>query len=278
MAPFSCRGQEEKQSKNAAPGWMQGCRETIKEQFMLDWNDRTVKWYADAVSETGFFQDLVQSALAYMSSEDHVIDLGCGLGYLTTGVADKVRRVTAVDRSSAAIQYLQDRCLTDKLFNVRATCADADHWQPARPCDVLMMSFYGDFENALERYIGFTLRTIVVILHWDGRGYSFEIENYLPRGNPADAPRKRNRACVEYTLPVLRRMGIPYTLKKLQKEFGQPFDSREDAGDFLRFHYPQMEEDAIRRFLRDKLQTRGERFYLPNRKNIGLLAIHLSSQ
>jgi len=71
-----------------------------------------------------------------------ILDIGCGVGILTTFYAERYpdRTFIGIDRSSASIARAQEHAKALGLTNVRFECADLDQTQPASAssCDLIL--------------------------------------------------------------------------------------------------------------------------------------------
>jgi ubiquinone/menaquinone biosynthesis C-methylase UbiE len=81
------------------------------------WQKRVVSWEHTASPNLTKVIDKVVE-LASVTSDEQVVDLGCGSGQVTLEVARKARSVLAVDISPGMIERLQQRCLDEGLSNV----------------------------------------------------------------------------------------------------------------------------------------------------------------
>ena len=69
-----------------------------------------------------------------------ILDVGCGVGILTTFYARQYPDMTVVgiDRSPASIARAQEHAKALGLTNVQFECLDIDHWVPTRSFDVIL--------------------------------------------------------------------------------------------------------------------------------------------
>lgn len=235
---------------------------------MLEWNEQTIRWFSKAAKMNSFHSELAQELLPYINKDGSLFDLGCGLGFLSTELAPCVKEVTAVDISADAILALTHRCEEEKIANVNAVCTDWSTWQPEKKCHTLVMSFCGGLINHLEKLLSLTEKYLISILHWEQNSHSFNVLPYVDSPNPTHF-----RECIEMVVPLLTERGIPFTLKELSGEFGQPFDTFKDACKFIRFHYEMDSETKLHEYLTKNLIVSNSGYYLPNHKRSGLLVI-----
>jgi hypothetical protein len=77
-------------------------------------------------------------------------------------------------------------------------------------------------------------------------------------------------------LPLLNEKRLNYKLEFIEAEFGQPFRSRAEAGEFVKhyFEIPLEKERELEGWLSENLQTAGDnRYYLPNKKKSAVIII-----
>ncbi len=99
---------------------------------MTDWEPARYLQYADERSRP--FADLVSRIRA--TEPEQVVDLGCGPGQLTMGLADRwpAANVLGLDSSPAMIEEARAR----NHPRIRFERADLRAWEPAAPVDVLI--------------------------------------------------------------------------------------------------------------------------------------------
>ena len=85
---------------------------------MFQWNEEMVRFMRTASEYGDYHRRLVQRMRPALHSADHICDAGCGLGYLSLALAPYVRRVTAADRSEAALDVLRQNCAARGIRNI----------------------------------------------------------------------------------------------------------------------------------------------------------------
>lgn len=111
-----------------------------------------------------FFTDNIQEG-------DSVLDLGCGNGFLTSDIAAKAKRVTAVDFNKANIDFARRNFSRD---NIEYICADATQFSSGERFDAVTLSnvlehledrhdFLQKIKNLADRFL---VRVPVVDRDW----------------------------------------------------------------------------------------------------------------
>ncbi len=106
---------------------------------------------------------------------DRVLELGCSTGALAEALTARARKVTAVDRSSAALAAARRRFEDDD--RVQVTELDVPHqWQPDATFDLCVVSEMGyflspaDLDLLVDRVVGsLEPEGVVVLCHWRHR-------------------------------------------------------------------------------------------------------------
>jgi SAM-dependent methyltransferase len=140
-----------------------------------------------------------------------ILDIGCGVGILTTFYARQYpdKEFVGIDRSAVSINRAQEQAKAFSLTNVRFECLDLDHTSPACPPDLILATHalvqaeqdpgipsrsWNTFERAREsrQQAAFELRTgigprldrLSVLLAVHGRMIVFEKTRQLARRVP----------------------------------------------------------------------------------------------
>ena len=66
---------------------------------MFEWTPEKIRFLQEASDYTPFNRTLAERAMTVFDSSDHVLDAGCGIGYLSLELSRFCSRVTAADRS-----------------------------------------------------------------------------------------------------------------------------------------------------------------------------------
>lgn len=88
--------------------------------------------------------------------------------------------------------------------------------------------------------------------------------------------RSFHRNTVDKVEQELSLKGIPYSLIEVSFEFGQPLASIEEAKNFIRNNYHEVNDGDLNRFLSQRLSETNERdypFYIQKMKSLGIFEI-----
>src|SRR5258707_4446549 len=93
--------------------------------------EREVSWYQESPAPS-----LELIALARLSADASIIDIGGGASRLVDALVDRnVRQITVLDLSAAALDAAKQR-LGDKAANVRWEISDVTKWEPSQTYDM----------------------------------------------------------------------------------------------------------------------------------------------
>lgn len=88
---------------------------TSPEKF---WNLIASKYAASPIADVAAYQKKIEKLKSYLSSEDYVLDVGCGTGTQCNDLAYNVKRVTGIDISSKLLAIAEMRKDEREIKNV----------------------------------------------------------------------------------------------------------------------------------------------------------------
>ena len=216
------------------------------------WTAETIRYMRHAAENTDYYNSIARVMVPYLSSNDHICDAGCGLGHLSAALAPWVGHVSAVEICPEALAVLAEK----QIPNVTTCCGDVAAMMPPQPYDAMVFCFFGSVEEILEIATAQCRGTVFVIT----RNYS---THRFSQGSHETGRMDFTALCAS-----LRQREIPFESGEMELEFGQPFESREDARRFFS-HYSRdgFSEEMLEQRLRKG--TNGFPWYLPQQKQIG---------
>lgn len=229
--------------------------------MFLEWNVRTLQWYADAEEYTGFFRALAAEIAPAIAGVQSLCDLGCGPALFDFEIAPLVRSVECADTSEAALAFVAEQARALGLHNIFPVLADCEH--PSGRWDVAFVSFFGS--RHLDRYLPLCKKLIAVVSQSsDAALFPEKDRGYV-----------RNTA--QNTAKYLDSRGIAYKLVWKRQEFGQPFSSLEEARGYVKLYAPDVCAEEAELFLKQRIVKTGSTafpWYLPRKKTVGIFFIN----
>ncbi len=224
--------------------------------MMQRWGPDAVRFMCDASEYGTYHQALIAELLPYLPQNGHICDAGCGLGYLSEQLAKHCRKVTALDRSEAALTHLRKRSAAENLHIV---CDDI--FSVSSQFDAMVFCYFGK-TNEILHLSRKLCKGNVLIIKRECSEHRFSI---------GAVPNRNHR--VESTSDVLRQFNVPFESKQITLELGQPFRNIEEAMCFFRLYNKStepVEEIAVRNLLIE-IQDNEFSLYLPSVRTMELI-------
>ncbi len=185
------------------------------------------------------------------------------MGLIDFALSPFIRRITCVDKSAEALRSLDRLRSSRGVSNIETVLSDVSdirgYW------DTCLAVFFGDVEALITRHLKLCGDVLIAVVHADAQGRL---------GPEAYHPKKC--LTVSGAVHALHALGVSYTLSEHALEYGQPFETREDAAAFVCAYSKNPPGTAVEAYLRERLeQTSDARFpyYLPNLKRFGVFVI-----
>ncbi len=231
--------------------------------MVFNWDSQQINWFVQASNYTGFHRELVNCIRPYLLPEDNVCDIGCGVGMLDLMLCKYVAKITAVDKSISAIDYLKSEIDRQKIKNIKTVCMDACEIDDEY--DVILMSFFGHIQRDVMTFTKNCKRKMIRVVNAEKNG------NLYP-----NKYRSGHRNTISTVRDDLERKNICYELVLASLEFGQTLKSREDGIDYIKSHIKDANNLEIESFYDSRVCSTGKDdfpLYLPNLKEIGIFII-----
>lgn len=88
---------------------------TSPEKF---WNLIARKYAASPIADVAAYRKKIEKLKSYLSSEDYVLDIGCGTGTQSDDLANNVKHVTGIDISNKLLAIAEIRKVEREIENV----------------------------------------------------------------------------------------------------------------------------------------------------------------
>ena len=228
------------------------------------WTQERIRWYLDASARTDFHARLADYIRPYLRPEDHLCDLGCGLGRVSLALAGEVAKVTCVDVDPQVLAVLEEDAANRGIRNLRTRACGAAELQES--FDVGLMVYFGTPFSLMEACLHKARRILIRVMDQPGRDRPLQSR---PRETPAE---------------VCRALGERgYAVERLQATlaFHQPLRSRAEGAAFLACSYPQATPQEIQAVLEERLEETGDGefpYRLPKTRRLEILAVTIPEQ
>jgi len=191
-----------------------------------------------------------------LDNEDTVLDLGSGEGAVTSLIAEKVAKVTALDSSPMMLELLRQRCEYDKINNIDivemdiedATIDNVGHYDVV----VASRSFMGIYD----------LKNVICNINEIANKYVFLIvfgrNNWMLEKKFYKSINKKylDFAPYDYLFNLLISLGIYPNIENFDLVGNRKYDDIEDAFVRMKWKMDQLSEeeiDKIRPFIKENL-------------------------
>lgn len=227
------------------------------------WGDKTARWFISAGQFTGYHDKLSELLIKHIEPGHTLCDLGCGIGLIDFALSPYLSHITCVDTSAEALALLRAEASRRGINNITAVKADAADisgmWDYG-----LMLFFHGKLSDHVHHYLHLFKRRLLYIVHADS--LTDEEGRHTERAKCSSISAIREE---------FKRLNVVYELEEYALEYGQPFESLDEAVDFA-LSYKLCPQSEVQSFLKDRLepvQEGGFRYYLPHTKRFGMFII-----
>ena len=213
------------------------------------WDEERIRWYVNASRKTEFHTRLASFLESFLSKNEEILEVGCGLGYVAEILKNDGFDIIATDNDEKAIEEARSRSSLDIFSSLDASF-------PLPHSNTLLMIFFGRLgENSnLERYLANTDRIIYVLSEHRGQ---------------SDRLRKKEGE-IERTISLLDSYkSIRYIRYPFSASFDQTLDSAEDAERYITRMYGDKRKAEYMKFLIKD----GDHLVLPNMKHTSIFII-----
>lgn len=231
-----------------------------KQKKKKHWNKDThpVHFQKIAVKDE-YHEKLIPKLL--LDSKDTVLDLGSGEGAVTSLIAEKVAKITAIDSSPMMLELLRQRCEHDKIDNINIVEMDIED------SNVDTVGHY-DVIVASRSFMGiYDLKDVICNINEIANKYVFLIvfgrNNWMLEKKFYKSINKKypDFAPYDYLFNLLISLGIYPNIENFDLVGNRKYDDIEDAFIRMKWKMNQLSEDEIakiRPFLKENL-TKNEK-------------------
>ena len=206
-----------------------------------------------------------------LDADDTVLDIGCGSGIITIPLAQKARKVTALDISRKMLQLLEENAVEECLTNINPVnrrLEDVLLTRDIEPHDVVVASrslngVY-NIKQMLEE-INKIAKKYVYITLWGANNIKFgnEISKIIGR-------EFHEHPTYIYAYNILYELGIYANIEILEYDNSSYYSSIDESVESFKWkigNLNQNEEDILRNYLAEKMvKTDDSKFKFPNNK------------
>lgn len=231
---------------------------------MFQWNADKIRFLRDASEYTPFNEVLAERAAKQFGANAHVLDAGCGLGYLSLALSSRCARVTAADTSNEALSILRENVERRGIQNIDICETDVFALPETALFDGMVFCFFGDAQEILR----------CVKSHCRGKAVVYKKSWATHRFTAKDLP--LTRFTFRQTCDAFTALGVPFSAETFALDMGQPFRSLGDAACFFRLHAREdsgmlTEAEIAARLI--KTDSAAFPYYLPANRSVGMLTV-----
>lgn len=238
---------------------------------MFVWNEYKIKWFEKAAHLTDFYEGIARKCNErdLLNKSSNVLDVGCGLGYLSVALSPYVNSVTALDISEEAIGFLNKKCSEQGTSNIKPITCDWKKHKPEKRYDIVFICYCGGFgtEEFFE-LARLSRKYAVGIIPTSSFGDNFGISRFF---KPVKAHMKREN--LSSVSDFLEQNNIVFDNIEHNCEFGQPIDSMEEYKSFMEHYFDIKDDDLLKKHSEACLKKKGKAYYLPNIKRSNIIIV-----
>ncbi|MGB9867781.1 MAG: methyltransferase domain-containing protein [Bacillota bacterium] len=223
---------------------------------MFKWDSKTIEWYERAMTFSEYPAVFLPQLRQVVRGASTLIDACSGTGALALGLAPEVSKVIAVDCSGEALAHLERKARQLGLTNVVPVVA---RWEDClvEPADVLVAAHpascvTGSVE-AIQRLKEVARKSVALIVPTGTQDFMFGLRS---------GSEPKQRVIAQDVLELLSSLGIRWHARDYEYDFSQPFDSPQEAFEFLST-YVDLPEREIWKCVETRLIRNGLSYVFP---------------
>ncbi|MGN0906349.1 MAG: class I SAM-dependent methyltransferase [Bullifex sp.] len=208
------------------------------------WSDEKIRLYEKAASASSFHKDLASIIITHLEKGESIVELGCGLGYITNELYTRGFDVTGLDTDEKAISFAKEHFPSSRFML-------ADAYGAPIIKDVALAVFFGRIreEDNLDVLLSSCTEKLIYIQN--------------EHAGSGDTDYAKSLETEEY----LKSRNVNYTLSLHRLSFNQPLSSAEEAESFIKENYKNRKNKT-------SIEKTDDGYIAINRKAFGLFVIH----
>jgi len=225
-------------------------------EIFTDWNQKKAKWYFRALRESDFSEMVMAAVMPLVRNSDSVLDIGAGCGALTIPLAERVKKVTALEPSKPMMNIMRREALKKGLKNINFVNA---LWGKTKLSvhSILFLAnvpkVLKDMKLFLEDLDKIKPRLVFLIHGVDSKKDKFYFKELYPLIFRKIFPEKNDYLQI---YDSLHHLGVYANIKIISYNMDQPFKSLDEAVDFWKEYLNIKGRDydkKLKSFLKKKL-------------------------
>ena len=241
----------------------------------FQWSAKSIKWYLEAEKMTTFYSKIAGMAVESIGIGSYALDIGCGPGSLSVELAKYCSIVEAIDKSSQVISTIRERVKRLGLTNIVPKNLSFEKLPPDRGYDAVFLCYVAGMAQGelLEKILRHSNGKTFIVLPAEEIKNDFNIRSLIEKTGMDSSSLKQ--PCCKDVIMALDKLGVKYSVRIFESEFGQPFCTRDEAMDFLRYYFPEIaaEKRKASKWLSKTLEQRDGEYYLPSTRRSALITI-----
>ncbi len=214
------------------------------------WSEERIRWYERASNATGFHRALADVLEEHITKEESILELGCGLGYVSALLAMDGYAIKATDIDKRAIEEARRIHKLDIFSTLDAEKVEDE-------ADVILLLYFGRISenDNLHHYLSHAHKRLIAVIS-EHRGQSKEL-----RKNSEEPAKTENH--------LKRFDALRWERIAFNASFDQPLSSYDDAAAYIETMYGRERMAEYMRYVRNE----DGRLYLPNEKHSSIFII-----
>ena len=207
------------------------------------WSDNKIMFYERAANNSSFHDELTSLICKHLDISQSIIELGCGLGYITSKLYDKGFNIKGIDNDEKAITFAKKK-FVNKPFIL------GDAFSITALPDVILCVFFGRIkeDDNLNTLLSLCKKKIIYIK------------------NEHAGSLKTNFERTKETALFLKSKGVNFSYSSHRLSFDQPLKDEKEVSLFLAENYKKREANI-------KIEKTNNGFIAKNNKAFSIFEI-----